>query len=299
MVFTALAVVAALAGQSGAPPVRMAPTVPELGRVRFRRGYDDARAAAAVSGRPVAVLFDEVPGCSTVRGYGEDVLSDPFVVDALETLFVPVFVQNNAGPADDAAVLHHFNEPGWNNPVFRVVDARGHELAPRLTRLSSGALFQTLVTALVQAKRPVPPWLAVLADEGDAHRLETAVVQTACFWQGEADLGGVDGVRQTTAGFQNGAEVVRVQFDPKAISREALTRAARRHGHTVQAKSDGFRVAPASDDKRHLKASPYAGLSLTGAQATRINAALAAGEDPRRFLAPHQFNFLGGAQEIE
>jgi len=31
-------------------------------------------------GKPVLVLFDEVPGCATVRAYGAGTLSDPLVV---------------------------------------------------------------------------------------------------------------------------------------------------------------------------------------------------------------------------
>lgn len=34
----------------------------ELGQVSWRRGYPEAAAEAAASGRPLLVLFDEVPG---------------------------------------------------------------------------------------------------------------------------------------------------------------------------------------------------------------------------------------------
>jgi hypothetical protein len=54
----------------------------ELGLVRWQHGYDAAAAQAAQLGRPLLVLFDEVPGCSTVRAFGEGPLSHPRHRDA-------------------------------------------------------------------------------------------------------------------------------------------------------------------------------------------------------------------------
>lgn len=48
------------------------------------------------------------------------------------------------------------------------------------------------------------------------------------------------------------------------------------------------RSAPQGDQKRHLSRSPYGKLDLTPTQSVRVNAALAAGEDPRRWLSPRQ-----------
>jgi len=47
-------------------------------------------------------------------------------------------------------------------------------------------------------------------------------------------------------------------------------------------------AAKPSDDKRHLRASAYVQVDLTPLQRTRVNSALAAGEDPRKWLSPRQ-----------
>ena len=41
------------------------------------------------------LLFQEVPGCSTCRNYGHNVLSHPLMVEAIESLFVPLAIFNN------------------------------------------------------------------------------------------------------------------------------------------------------------------------------------------------------------
>src|SRR5437764_1183987 len=104
---------------------------PELGRVNWMRGYDAAQKLSAQTGKPLLVLFDEVPGCSTVNAFGKSVLSHPLIVDAVESAFIPVVIYNNV-EGDDRRVLEHFHEPTWNNPVIRILDTGGTELAPRL-----------------------------------------------------------------------------------------------------------------------------------------------------------------------
>ncbi len=49
----------------------------ELGQVRWERDLDAAVARSAGEGRPLFVLFQEVPGCSTCVSFGEQVLSHP------------------------------------------------------------------------------------------------------------------------------------------------------------------------------------------------------------------------------
>src|SRR5205085_11873279 len=103
---------------------------PELGRVRFGRDLDAGLAAAQRDAKPVFLLFQEIPGCSTCRDFGGGPLSQPLLVEAIETCFVPVAIHNSAGGAD-AAALKRFGEPAWNNPVVRFVDAGGNDLIPR------------------------------------------------------------------------------------------------------------------------------------------------------------------------
>ena len=62
----------------------------ELGQVHWYRSYDKALAVAA----------KEVPGCSTCRNYGHNVLSHPLMVEAIESLFVPLAIFNNKSGKD-------------------------------------------------------------------------------------------------------------------------------------------------------------------------------------------------------
>jgi hypothetical protein len=275
-----LAMLLSLVTASAAPG-----TPAELGHVPWRRGFDEARAESARTGKPVLVLFNEVPGCSTVNAYADEVLKNPLIVDAA-ALFVPVFVSNNDGDGAakhaDGAVLKRYGEPTWNNPVLRIVDSDGAMLAPRITHDAGAAgLLRAMTTALDRTGR-APTWLRILADE--QRPSVTKTFACACFWEGEASLGALEGVRTTEAGFVDGREVVRVTLDA-AQSRD-IERRARSLGYDEV--SGAFTAAPASDDKHTLTRTDWKRIAMTPAQRTRVNAALAAGEDPRELLAPSQ-----------
>lgn len=266
--------------------LRVAPPGPvELGGVRWRRGWDAAAAEAKAADKPILVLFDEVPGCATVRGFGEGALSHPLLVEAIESLFVPLFVANNAD-GGDRAVLERFGEPAWNNPAIRVVDPSGKARAPRFYGdWSTEALADYLVAAAGDA---APAWLALVAAEARAAQAgtETATWRMWCFWQGEAAFGAVDGVVATRTGFADGAEVVELTLDPTTVDPRALRSAAASVGATPST-SGGFRASPA-DDLHALRGTRWASVPMTPAQASRVNAAVAAGQAPDRFLSPRQ-----------
>lgn len=255
---------------------------PELGIIRWQRGFDVAKADAAREGKPLLVLFDEVPGCATVRGYGSRVLSHPLIRDAIEGHFVNVVVYNNTS-GDDRRVLNHFNEPSWNNPAMRIMDAEERLLAPRLYGdYSVQATAKTLVMALQSASRPVPDYLKLLALDA---RTEVVTYSMYCFWSGESALGGVSGVVETEAGFASG-EVVRVRYDPAETDVEELDRAAAR-AQARRVSSERFRASP-KDTKYQIRHSLLRFVPMTESQASRINAALTRRDDPLRYLSPSQ-----------
>ena len=263
----------------------------ELGLVRWNRGYEAAKQLAAQQGKPLLVLFDEVPGCQTVLNYGRTTLSDPLVIDAAESLFVPVVVYNNVeGP--DRKVLKSFGEPAWNNPVVRIVTAAGSELAPRLTGdWSRGALLRRMVTGLQAADEPVPDWLRLVAQEDATSK--TATYAMGCFWSGEAHLGAHPGVRTTRTGWRGGREVVELTYDPKAVSKDQLDVFASQ-GRARPAPSGTFRPTP-GDDRHTLRSTTWAAVPMTAAQATKVNAAVDAGRDPARWLSPRQLEIHAAA----
>jgi hypothetical protein len=274
----------------------------ELGLVHFSRDLDLSFQESARDGRPVLILFDEVPGCATCQGYGESVLSDPLLVEAIETLFVPVAIFNNLG-GKDAQALRTFGEPAWNNPVVRIVDAEQRALGPRVAgEYTSAGLLESMVSSLRHAKRPVPGYLQLLADEKAAERKGTvrALLSMYCFWSGEACLGGIEGVIATRTGYVEGREAVEVEIDPSVLGyRDLIARVVeKRCATSVWARTDaeerialqvgGIEVArtqellraSAKDDKYQLASTKWKTVHMTRTQATRANALVGAGKDP-------------------
>jgi hypothetical protein len=262
---------------------------PELGVVRWGRDLDPALAASHATGRPVLVLFDEVPGCATCRGFGAEVLSHPLLAEAIETEFVPVFVAN-CRPGRDAELLARFGEPAWNNPVLRFLDANGHDVLARADELySAHEIALRLAEALRAAGRAVPAYLALTAEETQtAHRRE-ATFEMGCFWEGEAKLGALPGVLDVRAVDTPGGEGVRVTYDASRLSQEQLVHAAQQRACALRTSGGAAEHAAGGSDHLHaLAASPLRWLPLTPMQAMRVNAALAAGRDGLEFLSPRQ-----------
>ncbi|MEM7411616.1 MAG: VPGUxxT family thioredoxin-like (seleno)protein, type 2 [Myxococcota bacterium] len=305
------AALAGLAASSllGAAPADAGDAPRELGRVDWNRDFEAGIAQAQQTERPVFLLFQEVPGCSTCVNFGEGALSHALMVEAIETAFVPVAVFNNKG-GEDAAVLRRYREPSWNNPVVRFVDASGADLIPRRDGVyHTSKLAPRMRAALAAANRPVPAYLDWLIEEHELAPTAQATFVTHCFWEGEVCFGSDPAVRKTRASWHQGREVVEVWFDPAQTTYEALVERAKARGcadavvsldasqeriargifgNDVLAARGRPRKAPEKDQKRHLRASKLRGLELTALQATRVNAALADRQDPRPWLSPRQ-----------
>lgn len=280
----------------------------ELGDVAWPRDFDAALAQSAASGKPVFAFFQEVPGCATCVGFGQTALSHPLIIEGIESEFEPVLVYNNR-PGADARLLERFGEPSWNNPVVRFLDAHGKDVIPRRGGIyTEQALATRMQQALAAAGRKAPEYLGWIDPLATTPR-ERVTLETHCFWEGEACIGGHPAVTATRASWDSGAEVVEVWFDPtRAEPAEILTYAHKRgcgekvvlHNETQRvAAEDSFgqavrtsasppRPAKASDQKRHWKRSALRDLPLTRLQQARVNAALAMGSDPHRWLSPRQ-----------
>jgi hypothetical protein len=148
---------AAYGGQTPANPV-------EVGDVRWGRDFEAALARSAATGKPVLVLFQEIPGCSGVRQFGRDVLRNPTIVRAIEDAFIPLLVYNNRRGGMDGTLMARYDEPSWNYQVIRFLDARGQDVIPRKDRIwIARAVAGRMVEALAAVNRPVPDDLANLA----------------------------------------------------------------------------------------------------------------------------------------
>lgn len=313
----ALSMVVATTAPATAADVPAKQRPQELGAIDWGRDFDAALARGKRENKPVLVLFQEVPGCSTCTTYGDVVLSHPLIRDAAESLFVPIAVYNNI-KGDDERVLKSFAEPAWNNPVVRIMRHDRSMLADRVSGdYSKSGLVGAMSAALKKEKRNVPEYLQLLHDELTARQtgLENATFVMHCFWEGERRLGALDGVVETTPGFVKGKEVVDVYFDPKRISFVKLTEEARRlkcadaifartdKQHSEAAQIDGLtvertdeRTKPDKVPKYYMSKTPYRFVPMTEAQSARVNAALANKKNADRFLSPSQLRILAAVK---
>ena len=270
-----------------APP-RSTPDQPEeLGAVTWRRDFEAARASSRASGKPMFVLFTEVPGCSTVKGFADEVLRHPLVVEAIEDHFTPVAVYNNTSGDADHAILRSFGERAWNNPVVRIISPDRDVLAPRFSGpYDVPTLTAAMTRALATAERPTPGYLELLDLEGSAatRGAEKATFAMGCFWSGEAELGGLDGVVSSRTGFAQGREVVELEYDPRVTSERALSS---QYGRDTLSGDTTLTTSP-KDDKYRLRHTPWRFVPMTSTQASRVNAALGASQDPSAHLSPRQ-----------
>jgi len=303
-----------LKGAEGAPV--------ELGEVKWIRNFDEASVKAKKANKPLLVLFQEVPGCSTSSGYGKNVLSHPLIVEAIETLFVPDAVYNNHG-GEDERVLNSFGEPSWNNPVVRIMTPERKELVSRLSGdYTKVGLVRAMIAALENNNKTVPPYLTLLAQDLNVKtgRSERAVFAMHCFWIGEGKLANIKGVISTKPGFMGGYEVVELEFNPEIISFEDLLKKARSNNvashvfaenqaqNTVakDIAGEGY-VSPRSSfradsrPKYYLSGTLYKYVPMTNLQIARVNAALGSLQSPDSFLSPRQlelYKYIQNHQEL-
>lgn len=286
--------VAALAWSAGEMRALPDDTPVELGRVRFETDFERALARAKAESKPVFLLFQEIPGCATCKGFGTGPLSHPLLVEAIEDEFVPCVVHNNRG-GKDREVLERYAEPAWNNPVVRFVDADGKDLLPRADGVwSTGAVAARMADALERAGR-AREWVALVARENATGAVSRAAFAMPCFWTGQAQLGALDDVLSVRAGFVDGGEVVEVSYRggaetlarivERAEKRDCASRVwaprgteldaiSARIGERARPFTESPKTASADDQLYHLSRSPLRFLPLTPLQAVRVNAEL-------------------------
>ena len=288
----------------------------ELGQVEWLRDYDQATERSRAQDKPIFLLFQEIPGCQTCVSFGEEVLSHPLIVEAIEDEFVPLAIRNNR-PGRDRIILEQFGEPAWNNPVVRFVGRDGRDLIPRKDGVWRKAdIVRRMLDALSAADRPAPPYLTALADELAPTRIEKATFAMHCYWEGEACLGALPGLLSSRTGALDGREVVEIRFDASRIDYPTLLREAKARGCAEAVFAHGGRQSTAAtaifgeqarlargfardaserDQKFHLKRNRATReLELTPAQATRLNHAIWARKAWRADLSPRQRVAAGG-----
>lgn len=278
----------------------------ELGYVNWSRSYDDALVKAQKENKAVFILFQEVPGCSTCKNYGNNLLTHPHIVEAIETYFIPLAIFNNKG-GSDVEILRKFGEPSWNNPVARIIDPKSEkDIVPRLNgRYDMDGLISTLMAGILASNKLIPNYLDLLQQEYAVQDLRETHLSMYCFWSGEKNLGQLEGVVSTRAGFMNGAEVVKVKYDAEVVKeKDLLSFAASKQCADgvftndqrevkaaqklkIRTKKEGkFRTD--SQPKYYTYNTPYKYLPMTDLQALKVNSALSSQMSPDDFLSPRQ-----------
>lgn len=275
----------------------------ELGRVNWSRDLELAKELSKKTNKDILILFQEIPGCSTCKNYGKNVLSHPLVVEAIEDLFIPVVVHNNK-QGKDKEILDFFGEPAWNNPVVRIVDFQLKDVTERLNgNYSSYGLISKMNYTLIKRNKKLPQYLSLLEEEflAQASGVETAYIGMYCFWSGEKCFSQAQGVVETHAGFINGSEVVEIKYNPVKTSLEALIEHGKemkcadrlysekksKHNSTISNHDKGnFRLD--HESKYYIYNSKYRFLPMTETQACKVNFALANGKSPDDYLSNRQ-----------
>lgn len=266
----------------------------ELGKVSWYRNYHEALSASKKQKKPVLLLFQEVPGCSTCRNYGHNVLSNPLLVEAIESEFIPLAIHNNKG-GEDKKILDLYNEPSWNNPVVRIVDQYGKDLTDRISgNYSAIALYKAMVQVMKIENKAIPKYMELLGEElaaSNNRNIKEKTFKMYCFWSGEKHLGSADGVLTTQAGFMSGHEVVRVTYDSKKISEADLSTFAKRADISPITSDRSYRSSK-KDEDYYLQHTPFKYLPLSPLQRTKINSAIGHKMDPEQYLSPKQLKWL-------
>ena len=284
----------------------------EVGKVEWLQDLDIAREQAMANGKPIFLLFQEVPGCAGCKQFGADVLSNPSLVDAIEDLFVPIMIRNNVG-GQEAEILASFGEPAWNYQVVRFVDTQLQDIIPREDKVwETGPLAARMIETLHREGRPVPDYLRLIEQEHSS-RLKQVHFAQSCFWVGETELGRINGVIKTEAAWIGGHEVTTVDFDPDQISAADLTQQAIHRNVATAIFSDpevaleleaaGYpttiveakRVKPAKGSDQNRQISRLSGLSLLSeAQKTKVNGHLPVSKkDAANYLPPSLRSTVG------
>jgi hypothetical protein len=213
-------------------------------------------------------------------------------------------------------LLKRFDEPSWNNPVVRYLNADEKDLIERKDGVwSTTGTVQRMIAALKAANRDVPDYLLALATSKPAKSTATATFAMHCYWEGEAKLGSINGVSSTRSGWIDSLEVVTLKYDPSLVDYAKLVDTA----HSFECASKVFahspsqlelarkvvgkdaieladdsviRDAKASDQKYYLLQTPLRHLPLSETQATKINSALNSRQPVEPWLSPRQTGLL-------
>jgi len=91
------------------------------------------------TGRPILVLFAEVPGEMETKDFGQEVLQDPKVVQYVQDRFIPVHINTGSESmvGADASIAKQMKERSNFKPVLRVLTSEGDDVINRIADITT------------------------------------------------------------------------------------------------------------------------------------------------------------------
>ncbi len=255
---------------------------------------DVALAQSQTSGKPVLAILQDTPHCANCQSFQRDVATHPLLTEAIADEFIALKLDRRQyqGPATDSRRLLFLNTAGQPLIPSSVQAESPNDIASRM------------IQALKASQRPVPNYLHAASMELDTAQHKQAAFAMLCYWVGEYELGKIDGVVATEAGWIEGREVTLVRYHQDQLTlldlarKAAEVKCARKvfapteseqreisasTRLTVGALDERYRIAKQSDQKKQIQHWNLAGVSdLTPMQLTKMNAL--APDDPKRAL---------------
>ncbi len=246
---------------------------------------DVALSQSKASGRPVLALLNDGPDCASCRSIRHQLSRHPLLTEAVTDEFVALRLNPH-----DAQRLTTAGSPliFLNGAGQSLLTSTSHSPA-------NDGLALRMQQALHAANRPVPRYLQALALEDDVSKHKRSAFAMFCYWIGEYELGKIDGVISTEAGWLEGREVTLVNyhedqlalptlaekaaevkcaqkvFAPTPEERQSLMSAFTRL--VVGTLDKRYRKAKPSDQKKQIQRWDLSGVpGLTPMQLTKLNA---------------------------
>ena len=83
-------------------------------------------------------------------------------------------------------------------------------------------LISFISNGIIESGQLIPNYLDLLYQEESSVDLRETHLSMYCFWSGEKNLAGLQGVVATRSGYMNGTEVVKVKYDAGKVSEDKL-----------------------------------------------------------------------------
>jgi hypothetical protein len=208
-----------------------------LGRLNFKHDASSFQLALEESrhtGKPVLLIFQATNGAPDAVAMGTSVLSHPLLIEAAESLFIPVFVDITGTSPDDVQLLARYHENRHHDTVVRIVNCKGNDLAVKLegSRCSVGNIARAMRDVLDRKSSEVPNYLRLLEEERRAlvdvpskavrTTAKVIVFTTKATKNAEISFAELNGVIAVECGKLTGRRAVKVTYDPEVIDCKAV-----------------------------------------------------------------------------